>query len=202
MTVYSANKHCKLKLLALPLDEEIVQILDASTDVFKALSKSSMIPLSDRTKSTLNELKSKLTKSFQNSTIDQLKSPGTIDRIWSIGPKKCGNNILLNGTDFVHKPFWTAMQDGETNKDAQGRNDFENSFLNGFQLSTLAGPLCEEPMHGVCFIVEEWSLSDADTSGIMSGWFKSFSFFQPRQNVKMKKKTFSPQSHRTNHFDC
>lgn len=72
------------------------------------------------------------------------------------------------------------MHEKETYKDAHGRNDFENSFLNGFQLSTLAGPLCEEPMHGVCFVVEEWSLSDADTSGIMSGWFKScfcFEFF-------------------------
>lgn len=167
VTIYSSNKQCKLKLLALPLDDEIVKLLDANTDVFKALSKSSMIPLSERTKAALNELKSSLTKSFQNSTINQLKSSDSIDRIWSIGPKKCGNNILLNTTDFVHKPFWTAVN--ETNKDAFGRNDFENSFLNGFQLSTLAGPLCEEPMHGVCFIVEEWSLNDADTSGIMSG---------------------------------
>lgn len=175
VTIYSANKQSKLKLLALPLDEEIVQILDASTDVLKALSKSSMIPLSDRTKAALSELKSKLSESFQNSTISQLKSSGSIDRIWSIGPKKCGNNILLNTTDFLHKPFWTAVNESEPKKDAYGRNDFENSFLNGFQLSTLAGPLCEEPMHGVCFIVEEWSLNDADTSGIMSGWFNCLS---------------------------
>lgn len=167
MTIYSPNKQCKIKLLALPLDEEIVKILDSNTDVLKALSMSSVTPLSDRTKSTLNELKANLSKSFQNSVIDQLKSSNSIDRLWSIGPKKCGNNILLNMTDFVHKPFWTAVN--ESYKDPFGRNDFENSFLNGFQLSTLAGPLCEEPMHGVCFIVEEWTLNDADTSGIMSG---------------------------------
>lgn len=171
MTIYSANKQCKLKLLALPLDEEIVKILDANTDVLKALSKSSNIPLSDRTKSALNELKANLSKSFQNSSIDQLKSSDSIDRIWSIGPKKCGNNILLNLTDFDHKAFWPVHGEGELQKDAHGRNDFENSFVNGFQLSSLSGPLCEEPMHGVCFIVEEWTLSDADTSGVMSGRF-------------------------------
>lgn len=170
MTIYSSNKQCKLKLLALPLDDEIVKLLDANVDVLKALAKASMIPLSDRTKTTLSELKSNLSKSFHNSTISQLKASDSIDRLWSIGPKKCGNNILLNASDFVHKPFWTAVSETPATKDAQGRNDFENSFLNGFQLSALAGPLCEEPMHGVCFIVEEWCLNDADMSGIMSGW--------------------------------
>jgi len=35
---------------------------------------------------------------------------------------------------------------------------YENSFMNGFQIATLAGPLCEEPMMGVCFIVEDWTV--------------------------------------------
>lgn len=179
MTIYSANKQCKLKVLALPLDEEIVQILDASTDVLKALSKSSMIPLSDRTKAALADLKSKLSKSFQNSNINQLKSTSTIDRVWSIGPKKCGNNILINITDFAHKSVWTPINESESKefKDVHGRNDVENSFLNGFQLSTLAGPLCEEPMHGVCFIVEEWTLDGVDTAGVLSGQINCFVFY-------------------------
>lgn len=32
---------------------------------------------------------------------------------------------------------------------------YDNSILSGFQLATLAGPLCEEPLMGVCFIVED-----------------------------------------------
>jgi len=35
---------------------------------------------------------------------------------------------------------------------------YENSFMNGFQIATLAGPLCEEPMMGVCFVVEDWTI--------------------------------------------
>ncbi|KAG4067437.1 hypothetical protein HA402_009674 [Bradysia odoriphaga] len=169
VTIHYANKQCKLRVLALPLDEDIVRILDENTDTLKALSKSSMIPLSNRTTLALNDLKTNLSKSFQSSTIVQLKTSDSIDRVWSIGPKKCGNNILLNCTDFVHKPFWTPLNESKSVTDAYGRNDFENSFLNGFQLSTLSGPICEEPMHGVCFIVEEWTLNEADTSGIMSG---------------------------------
>lgn len=180
MIIYSANKHSKLKLLALPLDEEIVHILDANTDVLKALSKSSMIPLSDRTKSALVELKSNLTKSFQNSNISQLKSTGAINRVWSIGPKKSGNNILINMTNFVHKSLWTPINESEVIevKDMHGRKEVENSFLNGFQLSTLAGPLCEEPMHGVLFIVEEWIMDGTDTSGVMSGLMNGFIFYR------------------------
>lgn len=38
---------------------------------------------------------------------------------------------------------------------------YENSFVNGFQIATVAGPLCEEPMSGVCFIVEDWTIDDS-----------------------------------------
>lgn len=36
--------------------------------------------------------------------------------------------------------------------------DFDNSIISGFQLATLSGPLCEEPMMGVCFAVERWEI--------------------------------------------
>ena len=34
------------------------------------------------------------------------------------------------------------------------KNEIFNSFLNGFNQATMAGPLCEEPMQGACFIVQ------------------------------------------------
>ncbi|KAK7076905.1 Elongation factor-like GTPase 1 [Halocaridina rubra] len=35
---------------------------------------------------------------------------------------------------------------------------YDTNFVTGFQLASAAGPLCEEPLMGVCFIVEDWSL--------------------------------------------
>ena len=32
----------------------------------------------------------------------------------------------------------------------------DNSVVSGFQLATISGPMCEEPMMGVCFVVENW----------------------------------------------
>ena len=40
----------------------------------------------------------------------------------------------------------------------------ENSVVTGFQLATAAGPLCEEPVWGVAFVVERIELAeDADS---------------------------------------
>ena len=40
--------------------------------------------------------------------------------------------------------------------------DYDNSIISGFQLATLAGPLCEEPLMGVCFVIENWISMEPD----------------------------------------
>ena len=42
--------------------------------------------------------------------------------------------------------------------------EWSNSIINGFQLATLAGPLCEEPLMGVAYILEECCVLSADES--------------------------------------
>jgi len=37
-----------------------------------------------------------------------------------------------------------------------------NGFLTGFNHATTSGPLCEEPMQGACFIVQNIDLLDID----------------------------------------
>jgi ribosome assembly protein 1 len=49
----------------------------------------------------------------------------------------------------------------EKNADSEDRSRLvwqnDGSVLAGFQMATQAGPLCEEPMQGVGFIVEQWA---------------------------------------------
>lgn len=114
----------------------------------------------------MHELQISLASAFKLSENETLqKCTDIVDRIWSIGPKKCGTNVLLNMTDYRHQSFWKQEKRtaGGTD-DVDVRNDVVTSFLNGFQLTSLAGPLCEEPMHGVCFVVEEWTI-DGSTEG-------------------------------------
>lgn len=41
--------------------------------------------------------------------------------------------------------------------------EYDSSFINGFQLATLAGPLCEEPMMGVAYFIKDWTIDDVTT---------------------------------------
>lgn len=163
ISVQTANKMASMQLLALPLDAEIVDHLEASNEILRALSNAHTQALPDRTKTALCEFKETLSTLLQKS--ETLPSGANlIDRIWSIGPKKCGTSILLNMTDFPHQSMWRALSDtpaGSTESSADLRSPMEHSFVNGFQLASQSGPLAEEPMHGVCFVVKQWTLDDA-----------------------------------------
>ena len=83
-----------------------------------------------------------------------------VDRIWSFGPKRSGPNLLINWVESYDRlSVWSVLD--ENKPDSSGvcpREVWTNdsSIIAGFQMATQAGPLCEEPMHGVCFIIEQW----------------------------------------------
>lgn len=79
---------------------------------------------------------------------------GAENHIWNFGPRHCGPNILLNRVKSYNRPsVWKRVEQGNFDFKI---SDLDNSIINGFQIASLAGPLCEEPLHGVCFIVEDW----------------------------------------------
>ncbi|KXS21129.1 P-loop containing nucleoside triphosphate hydrolase protein [Gonapodya prolifera JEL478] len=61
-----------------------------------------------------------------------------------------------------------ASGDVDRSQDALNRNDarvFEGNIETGFQLATLNGPLCAEPLTGCCFILEEVKVLSPDKDG-------------------------------------
>lgn len=172
VTIQTANQQCRLKILAIPLPKTVTDLLETNYDLMK--SATFVTELSDRTKIRLKEFKEQLTSAFKenNEQHEVFQRNDLIDRIWAFGPKKCGTNVLINLTDFKHQNVWNGFEGAakttaETERDP--RSDLENSLLNGYQLATLAGPLCEEPMHGVCFLIEEWSVNESDESSLSIG---------------------------------
>ncbi|CAA2943443.1 elongation factor-like GTPase 1 [Olea europaea subsp. europaea] len=103
-------------------------------------------------------------------------------RMWALGPRQFGPNILLtpdikgnstNGSVLIqgcpHVSDRLGFVDLDSNSEAsvdelsiddqmllQEAQSLENSVLSGFQLATLAGPLCDEPMWGLGFVVEAY----------------------------------------------
>lgn len=61
-----------------------------------------------------------------------------------------------------HRPsVWQCLVKGERPGKATVVRDFDNSIVSGFQLATLSGPMCEEPLMGVCFSVEQWDIQSS-----------------------------------------
>lgn len=105
-----------------------------------------------------------------------------LTRIWALGPWHIGPNILLTpeikgkGTDSSvlirgssHVSEKLGLVDGSGNDNAAAETSSEvtealyaeaerlqSSVLSGFQLATAAGPLCDEPMWGLAFVVEAY----------------------------------------------
>jgi ribosome assembly protein 1 len=74
---------------------------------------------------------------------------GLVDRISSFGPKRVGSNILF---DSESGSIRRLFKDSDVNI-----FKFENSIVNGFQLSTSNGPLAHEPVQGLAVVLEEVS---------------------------------------------
>ncbi|KAI8434259.1 hypothetical protein MSG28_012353 [Choristoneura fumiferana] len=183
ITVHTNNKQSKIKIRAKPLPNEITALLDKSTDLLKAISQHiKSLQGSSKNENLENkfdnlhingthELSDRMLKLIETFT-EELKTicsklgpewSKVPEQIWSVGPRNCGPNLLLNQTsDYVTKFLYHKKEIKE-----DPRFEYEGSFVNGFQLASFSGPLCEEPMMGVAFCVEEWTLdkSDGDDAG-------------------------------------
>lgn len=164
VTVQTPNKACTLHIQAKPLPEGVVTLLSNSTHLLKALSLANSsstttekVHLNIETLEKLGQLRHQLSEEFSKSE-EWTEFPETVDRIWGFGPKATGSNILLNGlADYRGVAVWRGL-DSTTDEDKrEGQRGYSNSIVYGFQLAALAGPLCEEPLRGVCFILRGWS---------------------------------------------
>jgi elongation factor 2 len=71
----------------------------------------------------------------------------TAQKIWSFGPDECGPNMFVDLT-----------------KGVQCIMDIKSHVITGFMLATSKGVLCEEPMRGIRF-----ELQEAAASWLMTG---------------------------------
>lgn len=188
------NKQSTVKICAAPLPTEVTSLLEAHTELLKAMDKhlhfkaghqteeqssqksedspsdntnGNQMVLTERTLKAIETLKERLKDAF-SAAGDEWK--GAENQIWSVGPRRCGPNILLNRvSDYDRPAIWQRLHGSDP------RLEYDSSFVNGFQLATLAGPLCEEPIMGVCFIVEDWTLADISQLDLLSTRYASIS---------------------------
>ncbi|XP_067931492.1 elongation factor-like GTPase 1 [Watersipora subatra] len=183
-----------ISLEAVPLPSSISTLLDSHESLLQALDHHLCQSIGGRTTKydrqiSLNE-ESLLKLISLREQLEKLLSAiegwdWLASRIWSFGPRKYGPNILMNGVRDYHRPsIWDIVNAGE---ESPCLRDFDSSIVNGFQLATLMGPMCDEPMRGVAIIIRSWDFdiqpeltqlvketkeetgSDTETDSILSG---------------------------------
>lgn len=167
VTMTTPNKLATLSVRAMPLPEEVTQILEENCDLIRSMEQLTCSlnegkngqAVHQKVQERIQEFKSKLEEHLTGR-----KWRNTVDQIWSFGPRKCGPNILVSKSEDFQNSVWAGAA-GRASKDASRHRDLGNSIVSGFQLATLSGPMCEEPLMGVCFVLEKWDLSKLEEPG-------------------------------------
>ncbi|KAK2489220.1 hypothetical protein MC885_010605 [Smutsia gigantea] len=167
VTMTTPNKLATLSVRAVPLPEEVTQILEENSDLIRAMEQftSSLNEgrntqvFHQKTREKIGEFKEKLEQHLTGR-----KWRNAVDQIWSFGPRKCGPNILVNKSEDSPNSVWTGLP-VKASAEAGRYRDLGNSIVSGFQLAALSGPMCEEPLMGVCFVLEKWDLSKLEEQG-------------------------------------
>uniref|UniRef100_A0A671PYH1 Elongation factor like GTPase 1 n=1 Tax=Sinocyclocheilus anshuiensis TaxID=1608454 RepID=A0A671PYH1_9TELE len=141
VTLTTPNKMATAGVRAIPLPEEVTRLLEDNVELIRTMEQFNLFAWEDKTL----DINQKILEDIQDFKVkleSNLQGRKWRGAIWAFGPRRCGPNILLNKK--------------ETEK-AEIR-DFDNSIASGFQFATLSGPMCEEPLMGVCFSVETWDM--------------------------------------------
>ncbi|XP_027427421.1 elongation factor-like GTPase 1 isoform X1 [Zalophus californianus] len=167
ITITTPNKLATLSVRALPLPEEVTQILEENSDLIRSMEQLTSSLNEDRHTQMIHQKTQEKIYEFKGKLEQYLtgrKWRNTVDQIWSFGPRKCGPNILVNKSEDFQDSVWTGPAI-KASKEASRYRDLGNSIVSGFQLATLSGPMCEEPLMGVCFVLEKWDLSKFEEQG-------------------------------------
>ncbi|TYZ60100.1 hypothetical protein PybrP1_010046 [[Pythium] brassicae (nom. inval.)] len=85
-------------------------------------------------------------------------------RLWSCGPRRVGPNMLINNipgfrtSSSVFAAPLAATDGSYAHQEVLSK--LENSIVTGFQVASAAGPLCDEPVWGVAFVLEDVTFHD------------------------------------------
>ena len=150
VTIQARNNACTIKIVAIPMPPNLVKLLEANKDQLKVFIEK--LEENSRSIEVSNDL-----LAVQNILLEEVKNSfdGVFNgsEIWSMGPKKLSTCMLVNRSSYEHLNFWSSEV---------AAGPYDQAIINGFQTAVQAGPLCHEPMHGVCFVMQEFTV---DTSG-------------------------------------
>jgi ribosome assembly protein 1 len=155
-----------------PLPGPVTRLLDENATLLAIIEQAQgrddrkvSAQFTDETLDQIQNLRKRLNEEFIAANGNMWNSH-TVDEIWSFGPHKCGPNLLINRIpNSIYKQrnstIWTIALNHQMKTDADSpatKDEYDISIINGYQLATAKGSLCEEPLMGVAFIIERWTI--------------------------------------------
>lgn len=179
--VYTPNRQCVVRIRAVPLPAGVTDCILRHQEVIKTLDAMAAhragqtcdlqagFQVRETAREELTTLRRELEEAF---TASGAQWADAVDHIWAFGPRHTGPNILLNQVrDYNRQSVWGAVdaKNSESCQPASGEiRENDRSIMAGFQMATQAGPLCEEPLQGVCFVIERWDRVNSRTDAARS----------------------------------
>ena len=116
--IRTANKLCSVHIRAVPLPEDVTQLLDKKSDLIKILvTVSSATSIAER-RQLAEQVKlstREALKCFYQELCNAFKEAGSMwddaaDHIWAFGPRRVGSNVLLNRIPGYRRPsMWHTL---------------------------------------------------------------------------------------------
>ncbi|CCK70809.1 GTPase RIA1 KNAG_0F01410 [Huiozyma naganishii CBS 8797] len=151
----------KMTLRTIPLAAPVTSFLDENESSIRALhmgdsdgkpksvENTELQPLMDK-ESFFERLQSLINENTNEKTKAVITD--CISKICAFGPRRFGCNILLSEGNI----FSSIL------KGRAGAFEFADSIVNGFQLAVNEGPLTNEPVQGMCVVVEDVHVMSPD----------------------------------------
>ena len=185
--MFSSDKKLRVWIKAKPLPLEFVRFMEENSQLTKLLNKlnqNKMDAHSGDCLSILVEFRDNLKRVFVEAQADDEYYAGKdwenlVDRFISFGPNRSGPNVLvdsLNSADsYALGSVWASLdcfsspsKSAKQQMAVNSLREFENNIIFGFNLATAKGPLCEEPVQGVAFFLENFQIMDSREEILMN----------------------------------
>eukprot|EP00842_Homolaphlyctis_polyrhiza_P004215 jgi/Hompol1/4795/HPOL_001844-RA len=168
--ITTKSKICTIRLRAIPLPPSVRSFLSSETvskniqTLVDATKDNDALQRGKDAEAFVAALKAEFAEAVRDGdgVISKVDWDSIVDRIVAFGPKGVGSNILACTSTSYEMSRWTLSfgkkerRRQPTDEDSTRHfGDYENSIVSGFQMATMAGPLCAEPMSGVCFVIED-----------------------------------------------
>ena len=171
-TGLTANKRCQITATAYPMPNEMIEFLETNSEEIKRIFAGKRHGGRESKRKFVETFRERL-NSCENAKLKELIS----NHMLGFGPKRCGSNILvyLGCNNVLDTEIEMELSENEYPSETSSTNtskksnydiDINETLLIGFDCAANSGPLCGEPLRGVCLVVEEVKYLDGEIKDI------------------------------------